>query len=223
MDKKIIFGVIIFLFAFSTNAYAQTPTTSAEANITPTATRAPIRQQLNNIKDAAKEKVDAMRALNEEKMQSFKDKIAAIKDTNKKTIVERINNNITAKNAKFTGSMNDTLMRLETIIEKLKERSANITAQGKDASALDAAIASAESAITSAKTAVTAQSEKTYTANFTTDAGIRSAISQMVTQFRKDITATFKLVTAAKQAVMKALSEASKVRGDKTATDSAKI
>lgn len=153
----------------------------------------------------------------------FKQRISEIKDQRKRVITERIDNKIVNANARMTNKMTETLNKLNRILDSIQERAGNLSSAGHDTTALNNAIAQAQTAIAEAQSAVDAQAAKEYTATITDEATLRNAIGQMVSGFRLDIQGVHKKVVDAKQAVMKAISELAKLRGERTATESANI
>lgn len=144
--------------------------------------------------------------------QSFKQQIQAMRDANKKTIVEKVNNGITNANTNRTNMMNNALTRFTAILSDLSTKSATLKSQGKNTTALDSAITSAQTAVANAQAAVTVQKAKTYSANISDETLLRSPIAQMVLQFKSDILSTYQLVLTAKQAVVAALKEYEKLQ-----------
>ena len=196
-------------------------TVSAQAPTTPPQT---IRDRLKNIKEDRKQFVAETKSEFKDKMNAFRAQIKTIRDERKQILTERIADKIASSNARLTNRMDKALDHLTNILNRVKTRAADYKAQGKDTTALDAAISAAEAAIAEAKNAVNAQSSKEYTANITDESTLRNTIGQMVSGFRLDIQAVHKLVIAAKQAVQKAIMEAAKLRGENnTATGSASI
>jgi len=197
-----------------TPALAQTATSSPQS----------IRDRLQNLKEERQGKIAEIKDDAKERMDAFKAQIRTIKDTRKQMLTERITDKIATSNARLTNKMDNALGHLTDILNRVKNRSAAFKVEGKDTTALDQAISAAEAAIAAAQAAVDAQSSKEYTATIVDEPTLRNTIGQMVSQFRKDISAVHKLLVDAKQAVQKAISEAAKLRGeDNTATGSASI
>jgi len=175
--------------------------------------------------------VDAMKSERQDLLQQkqalmadFRTKLAGIKDTKKKMIVERIDGRIASANAALTNKMTRALEKMSGFLERAKTRSTTFKSEGKDTTALDAAITAAENAITAAKAAIDEQKAKTYTAQISDETTLRNTIGTTVSLFRTDISAVHKLVVSAKQALSVVIREMAKLGGvDKTATNSATI
>lgn len=153
----------------------------------------------------------------------FKQRISEIKDQRKRATAERIDSKITNANARMTNKMSETLNKLGRILSSIQEKARNLSAAGQDTTALNNAITQAQTAIVEAQSAVDAQAAKEYSATIGDEATLRSTVGQMVSGFRLDIQEVHKKVVDAKQAVMKAISELAKLRGERTATESANI
>jgi exonuclease VII large subunit len=215
MSKKFFLALALLLF-FVVPAFAQTPGDA----MAPKSTTSNITSQIQSVKN---DKENSTKELMKAKIQAFKQRIQDIKDEKKKAIVEKIDDHVATANARLTTKMNNALTRMTSILNELQQRSTSLKANGKDTTAVDAAITDAQKAITDAQTAVNGQSQKEYSANIVSDAGIRSAIGQMVSTFRNDITATHKAVVDAKQAIVKVLTMLSTLTdsGDNSASGSA--
>lgn len=210
-------AIIIILFAaviFPNIAFAQTATSSPQT----------IKDRIKTLKEERRGFIKETRDQMKEKMEAFKAQIRSIKDERKQILTERITDKIASSNARLTNKMDKALDHLTQILTRVKNRSTDFKAQGKDTTALDQAISAAEAAIAEGKNAVDAQGAKEYTANITNESTLRNTIGQMVSGFRLDLQAVHKLVIDARQAIAKAIMEAAKLRGeDNTATGSANI
>lgn len=192
MLKKIAFflGILIFV---PQPVYAIDYMSSSAGNMNP------VKAAIQNIK-SGKQEVMAAR-------ESFHEQLSLIKDARKKTIAQRVNTGITNANKNRTNMMSAALDRFTNIISELSSKSATLKTQGKDTTALDAAITNAQTAITTATGMVGTQKAKTYSAEITDDSTLGNAIRQMVLQFKTDITATYQSVLTAKKAVVAAMLE----------------
>lgn len=211
-------------------------TTTTEPTVAPTKTtttkeafekmRMEKRQALENLRSEQKEKIqnlqEEMRAKREEAMERYKaqralfeQKIQTIKDERRKEIVERVDSRILERNTKYTNRMSEILEKLKAILKRVSEKGAVLKSEGKDTSALDRAIASANTAISDAEAAVVAQAGKEYVITIGTETTLKTTVGSVVSTFRSDISAVHKTVIAAKQAVMKAAMELAKLRGEK--------
>src|SRR3972149_7100582 len=218
MKFKTKFILLILLIGQFVNWLIVLPAFAQTATSTPQT----LKDRIKNLKEERQEFIKETRGQMKEKMEAFKAQIRTIKDERKQILTERIADKTASSNARLTNKMDKALDHLTDILNRVKEKAVGFKAQGKDATALDAAISAAESAIATAQAAVDAQAAKEYTANITDEPTLRNTIGQMVSQFRQDIKASHKLLVDAKQAVQKAIMEAAKLKGEEnTATDSA--
>jgi hypothetical protein len=149
---------------------------------------------LLNQKNAAITKIqDNMAAMIQAKRVEFNAKLQTIKDSNRKSLVERINSRLAEINKNQTDRYNVILGELQSFLDKISS-SATPTASLAN-------ITNAQNAIDIAKSAVSAQAQKTYIMTITDDTTLKQNAAAIVSQFRQDITSIYKLVVDAKQAV----------------------
>lgn len=152
------------------------------------------------------------------KKKSLKEQIQNISDARKKNIVGKIGDRLTTSNTNLTGKMDQALMRMSQILEKIASREATLSSSGTNTSALKTAITNAQNDITSAKTLVATQKTKTYTAELTDDT-LGSVISGLVQQFKTDITAAHESVRSARTSLLTAMQELIKLTPDTVKTN----
>lgn len=210
MNRKIAVFIVLLAFVSPKVVLAQTVTSSPQT----------LKARIQALKEERKENIAEAKT----NMEAFKARIQAIKDTRKQALTEKITDKVASTNARLTNRMNTALDHLRDILNRVKEKEAVAKAEGKDTAALDQAILKAESAIETARTAVSSQSAKTYTPSIVDEPTLKNTIGQMVSEFRKDISAVHKLIVDAKQAVMKTINESAKLKGkDNVATPSSNI
>ena len=139
-----------------------------------------------------------------ENREEFKAKLAELKDENKKEVVERIDTRLTTLNTNMTDHFNKVLARLTEILNKIETRTNTAKTNGKDTSAVEAAIVSARTAISTAQAAVTTQKGKTYVITINTESTLRSDVSTVVQSLRTDLKALKEVVQSARKAVISA-------------------
>lgn len=176
-------------------------------------------QNIQQIRQNAETQIKAER-------EAFQEKLATIKDTRRKMLVDQIQTKLSSVSANRTNAMSENLQKLSTILENIQNRANTAKANGKDTSAVDAAIVNAQTAIQKAQAAVTTQSGKTYiiTITATSSAGLKAGVGIKTKEFRTDITAAYQLMVAAKKAVNQAYLALAKVIGtpkEPTSTSSA--
>lgn len=173
--------------------------------------REQIKEMRENFREEVKAKMEAAKAEFQAKREAFKEKLEAIKDERKKQIVERVDTRMTTMNQKRTNRMTEALEHLTTIIGRISQKGATAQQNGKDTTALDSTIATAQTAITAAQSAVSTQAGKEYVITITTESGLKNTVGTTVSQLQADLAATHKAVIEAKQAVVQAAIELAKV------------
>lgn len=133
--------------------------------------------------------------LKQQLRDQFKARLQVIKDATKQALVERLSVNFDTINKKHTARFSEVLTKLQMFVDKF-----SLTATDPKI-LLD--IKTAQAAIDSAKTAVTAQAEKEYIIQITTETKLRLNTQTTVSQLRKDLMRTHRLVVNAKQATQK--------------------
>jgi len=218
MTRKVIYLVLPFLlFTFTSTANATTALTSPpkipENMQTNSQQYEEINQQTTLKKQYQVIHEQNLNASSEAKMlrEEFNQGLQKINDPKKKALVERIDARIAEVNKTQTLRYFEVLDRLQAFLDK-------ITRSTTDQNVL-INIAAAQSAITNARSAVTTQANKIYTMTITDDLTLRQNAGLIMSQFRQDLIAVYKLVIEAKQAVQNLHTE--KVLIKKEATSSA--
>src|SRR3989344_7093218 len=106
----------VLLLVFASNAYAQDmSSTSAGTNTSKTqVTERPVtKQDIQNDK-----------ALLQNRIKTYREKVSQLKDERKKMVVEKINTNVAAMNTRFTSKMTDALTRISEALTNIKNKSA---------------------------------------------------------------------------------------------------
>lgn len=171
-------------------------------------------QLIQDQKNAAMTKIkNDAKALIQAKRDEFKLRVQTIKDLNKKALVERIDAKLAEVNKNQTTGFTEVLVRLQGFLDKIKQSTPSAT--------LSTNITAAQTAIDTAKAAVDAQAAKAYTMTIIDDATLKLNAGATVSQLRLDLTAVYKLVIDAKQAVQKL--NTNKVEIKKEATKSAEL
>lgn len=191
MGKKLLlFSFFLFVLGlFTSNVSAQRSTGTNSALII-NKQRTEIRQEIKDNIQAKREEVKKIVAT---KRAEFETKLQSLKDEKKKILVGRIDIKLSEVNTKHTDSFTELLGRLQELLDK---QSVGVT----DPKTL-ADIKTAQTAINAAKIAVENQAAKTYTIQIVDEANLRLNVGTTVSQLRKDLMATHKLVVDAKQAV----------------------
>ena len=143
-------------------------------------TRANFKLQIDAKREETKKNVEAKKA-------ELQQKIAGIKDERKKNLALTINDKFQDLNKKATEQLSQTVTRQEEVIQKIKDRVATLTEQGKDASVVTTKLSDAESKIAGLRAQILAQSAKVYTIAVTTEATLRPDTEKTRDAIRTDI------------------------------------
>jgi len=137
----------------------------------------------------------------EDHKKEFELELAHIKDTKKQAIVDRINTNCQDINVKRTTAMTGMLAKLSSILTNVTNRAATASASGKDTSAVDTAVTTAQAAIADAQSAVAAQAGKTCTITITSDTTVKADVGKTISGIEADLKSVYAKVIAARKSV----------------------
>ena len=144
----------------------------------------------------------------DQKKVELKNKLAVIKDENKKIKIENITNNISDLSIKFTANSTKIVDKIETVLLTIESRADKASAIGLDVSAVRVIIVSADTAIADARAALTNQISKVYTINTVEntvdEATIKTSLQSNRDLLKKDIQIVNDKIKAAHEAVKKA-------------------
>src|SRR3989344_3615978 len=181
MKKLLYIFVLALTFSIVTSS-ANAITTATSASDLKTERKNAIAQ----VKERTKAEIEALKV-------QFRERLNTIKDTRKKAVVQKINDDIAVKNKKHTDKFNEVLARLQAFLNK-------ISLEAKDSKTLSD-IKSAQAKIDAAKSAVASQATKEYTIEITDETTLRNDVGATISQFRVDLKQVHKVVVDAKQAV----------------------
>lgn len=203
----VLLALILFLIVSTSNASAVDTASSAPK----------LRDQIGTIREqkqkaVAKIKDDARLAI-KARQDEFRTKLQAIKDLKKKAILENVNAKLTEVNRKNTDKFSDVLTKLQTFLDKVESAAT--------APKIISNIANAQIAIDTAQAAVATQAANDYTIQVTGETVLKANANSAISQLKKDLSATHKLVIDAKQAVQ--LLRTDKIMIKKEATSSANL
>ncbi len=203
MKVKLLCLIILLTFlSVPTTANAQTATRTSDLK----KQISDLKQERQNIVSQTKEQIQAAR-------DQFKERLQTIKDAGKRNLTARLDSNIALVNKKHTDRFSGILTKLQTFLNK-------ISSEVTDAKTLLLA-KDAQTKIDLASEAVASQGAKVYTIDITTETNLRTNVGTTISQFRNDLTQTYKLVIDAKQAVQNLRTD--KVMMKKEATGSANL
>ena len=181
MKKLLYIFVLALTFSIVTSS-ANAITTATSASDLKTERKNAIAQ----VKERTKAEIEALKV-------QFRERLNTIKDTRKKAVVQKINDDIAVKNKKHTDKFNEVLARLQAFLNK-------ISLEAKDSKTLSD-IKSAQAKIDAAKSAVASQATKEYTIEITDETTLRNDVGTTISQFRVDLKQVHKVVVDEKQAV----------------------
>lgn len=155
------------------------------------------------------------------KREEFKLKLAEIRNEEKKQKLNELDTNLTKVNQNSVQRWDKVLERLEAIVAKIKTRTDEAAAQGKDVTGILSAVSTAESKISDAKAAVADQSNNAYVIVIGSESNLGQSVKATISTLKTDLKAVEAKVKAAKDAVKDLFSALKLVVGSSDATPSA--
>jgi len=157
----------------------------------------------------------------EEKHKQYETKIKQIHDEKKKQAVMSIDSKISQTSRKMTDKMNEVIGKLNTLLTSLNTQITSLKSQGVNVSDAERASIEAQTAIINAQTAVINQIKKTYTLQIPNEESkLKESVGGVVSILNKDLGATYKAVSDAKEAVTKTYKEISRLKSELKTTSS---
>lgn len=154
----------------------------------------------------------------EAKRTELRAKLGKIKDERKKEIVEKIDAELDALNARMAEHFSAVLVKLEEALARIAERADRVGGAGRDVSAVRVAISAAESAIASAREVIAMQGGKTYAFNITSETNLRTDVGKARQALRNDLAKVHGAVKAAHESVRKVAVALADVRNTENTT-----
>ncbi|MCL5017583.1 MAG: hypothetical protein M1155_02920 [Patescibacteria group bacterium] len=148
----------------------------------------------------------------EEARAQLKVQLQVIKDDQKKAVVERLDKNINDLNVRFTDQWSNVLVKLDAYLATTTTEASALSVNGKDISAVTAAVNNAQTAIAAAKSAVEAQAQKNYTITVVNEQTLKANVSDTRNSLNTDLRSVKDLMLAAQQAVINAMNELNKIK-----------
>lgn len=208
------------LSAFVSVAFAQGQQVKNEINALRTQfdqQRQQALQELEKQKQAFQQQIQQKRTeiqqQIEQKRTVLKEEVAKIKNQKKQDILSRVYESINELNKRMTDQFQKALDQLSDVLLRIQTRADTAKANGKDVSAVQAAIAKATDAITAAKTAVTAQTGKVYSFQIRSDATFKKDVGQARQTLHADLVKVRDALKAARDAVHQAAVALSQISG----------
>jgi hypothetical protein len=144
----------------------------------------------------------------------FQAKLASIKDTKKRTVVENVQNRMTEINTQRTDTMTKQLDIMSTILDRVSSKAAELQKNGKDISSVTSAVSVARTAIEAAREAVAAQAGKVYSITILTENTLKNNVLTTRKSLETDVLATHQKIVAARKAVYTAIKALAILRGE---------
>jgi len=138
-----------------------------------------------------------------DRRDAARERVAEITDERKARIAERLTNQMETVNDLLSAKSLRYLERLETILEKVSTRLAEVEA-GTGKADVQAKIEAATNAITVAKSATVTQQNKVYDIDFDSEDKLRDGFQSTKEQMKADHNALREQIKSAKQAVQDA-------------------
>lgn len=180
--------MILATFPILTVVYAQDGIASRSAKLDEVRANRAVRANERKVVIDAKRL--ELKTTQEARRASFQAKLAEMKDQQKATILENLNNRYPNINERWTTHFSQVLDRLEEVLAKIATHSADTAAASK--------------AITSARIAVDNQSLQSYVITITDESNLRSAAQVSNQQLRSDLGVAREAVKSAREAVQAA-------------------
>ncbi len=161
------------------------PIASTTASTTQVEIRKAALERVQAAREEAKSRITAQR-------EKTKERLSGIRDKEKQQKAERIAEQFDKLNQKWTDHFIQQLDRYGAILLKIQERADIAATNGKDTTATNAAIKSANTAIENARTAVIAQTAKIYTLDTSAVTATASTTQSSQAELMKGLRTSFK-------------------------------
>ena len=160
---------------------------------------------LSEAKEAAREERQAAR-------DEFRERLAEIKDAQKREVLEHVGQVLDQINERWTAHFDNVLSRLSEILVKIGTRADKLEEDGQDVASVRDAIADAEAAIEAAQDAIDTQAGNSYVIDITDEESLKDDVKSTRDELHTDLTATRDEVRTARQAVHDAFQALKDVR-----------
>ena len=152
--------------------------------------REEFKDQLEVRREEVKNKIETERLRLNEKLKT-------LKDERKKQIIQKVNTEIQALNARKLDHYSNVLNQIEEVLKKVGTRVDNASARGLNVATVRTNITAVETAIATARTAIVAQSTKVYTVAITTEENLKNDTGVTRQALREDLSVVQNLVKTA--------------------------
>jgi hypothetical protein len=162
--------------------------------------------------DALSEAKEAAREERQEARDEFRERLAEIKDAQKRERLEHVGQMLDQINERWTAHFDNVLLRLSEILAKIGTRADKLEEDGQDVVSVRDAIADAEIAIDAAQVVVNTQAGNSYVIDITDEESLKGDVKSARDELHADLTATRDEVRTARQAVHDAFQALKDVR-----------
>lgn len=160
-----------------------------------------IKEKRENVKDAVSVKREELKSKIDAERAELKDKLAKIRDERKRSVVEKIDNELKKLNARMVDHFVDVVSKLRKTMERIAERAKRAEERGWDVSTVKAAVEEAERALLAAETAIREQAGKTYTVSIKEEGTLKTDVGETRKKLNEDLRKVRDAVFAAREAV----------------------
>jgi hypothetical protein len=147
------------------------------------------------------------------KRKEFETNLQSIKNENVKMTALKVDNKVSSMNQTHMTKMADALDNLNFILDKIASSGAQFKGAGVDTTSLDKTITTARNAIANAFQLISNQAGKVYVASISGELNLKNDMGKTVSEFTHDMTKVKESIMTAKQAVLEAARELSKLKG----------
>lgn len=210
-----IVGLLLFGLGIHTNLPG-TPNVKGDQTVaTSSVSRAAaIREDRKEFMESLKERRTEAREHFASREAQLKEKLQLMKDRKKAALIERINEKCQNINEKRTDSMSKMLEKMSSILENVGNRTSSASANGKDTSSVDTAIAAAHTTITDAQSAVAVQAGTKCVVTVNSETTAKNDVGTAISGLEKNLKIVFDKVIAAKRSVGAAIKALGLVLGE---------
>lgn len=152
------------------------------------------------------EKQELVKKTRESNKQDLSRKLSDFSDTRKIELAEKLTNQMTLINTKWTSHWSEVLDKLISILARIQSRLDKLEEKGMDVSKAQEAVTVAQVDIETARNAVIDQAAKVYPVQVTDEERLGESLSQQKEIMRSDLVEVKKLVSDARMSAREALS-----------------
>lgn len=167
--------------------------------------REDLRQALEQARADFKNAIDLKRAEVRDKIKTKREelklKLQKIKDERKRQVVEKVDSQLDALNARWVSQSTQALEQIEDVLGRVATRTDEIESGGKNVSDVRVAIENARSAIAASRSAIGAQAGKTYTILINKEGTLKQDVGVARQALHADLVSMRETVKTARDAV----------------------